>query len=176
MPNDNMVKPTDRIHTQQADALKRNAEIVAELGGPGESIEEVRAHADAVRAVWNYGGPEMAVNEARSIPGPFRDVPVQFYRPTVDGTLPVFVYLHGGRLSSPPAGIELHCGREVPVTHDDRQRLGRDSSVNQPLCQAPTKIMGTGVFDPYPSFVIGQPNNDTCLLSDRRDDPADAVL
>jgi acetyl esterase len=96
MPNDNMVKPTDRIHTQQADALKRNAEIVAELGGPGESIEEVRAHADAVRAVWNDGGPEMAVNEARAIPGPFRDVPVQFYRPTVDGTLPVFVYLHGG--------------------------------------------------------------------------------
>ena len=29
MPNDNMVKPTDRIHPQQADALKRNAEIVA---------------------------------------------------------------------------------------------------------------------------------------------------
>jgi acetyl esterase len=96
MPNDNMVKPTDRIHTQQADALKRNAEIVAELGAPGESIEEVRAHADAARAVWNEGGPEMALNEARTVPGPFRDVPVQFYRPSADGNLPVFVYLHGG--------------------------------------------------------------------------------
>ena len=38
----------------------------------------------------------MAINEARTIPGPFRDVPVRFYRPTADGELPVFVYLHGG--------------------------------------------------------------------------------
>ncbi|MBT3399404.1 MAG: alpha/beta hydrolase fold domain-containing protein, partial [Rhodospirillaceae bacterium] len=96
MPNDNMVKPTDRIHPQQADALKRNAEIVAELGGPGEGIEEVRARAEAARTIWNEGGPDMAVDEARAIPGPFRDVPVQFYRPAADGTLPVFVYLHGG--------------------------------------------------------------------------------
>jgi acetyl esterase len=96
MPNDNMVKPTDRIHPQQADALKRNAEIVAELGGPGEGIEEVRARAEAGRTIWNEGGPDMAVDEARVIPGPFRDVPVQFYRPVADGTLPVFIYLHGG--------------------------------------------------------------------------------
>ena len=87
MPNDNMVKPTDRIHPQQADALKRNAEIVAELGGPGEGIEEVRARAEAARAIWNEGGPEMAVDEARTIPGPFREVPVQFYRPSADGAL-----------------------------------------------------------------------------------------
>jgi acetyl esterase len=96
MPNDNTVRPTDRIHPQQAEALKRNAEIVAELGGPGEGVEEVRARAEAARAVWNEGGPDMAVNEARTIPGPFRDVPVQLYRPSADGTLPVFVYLHGG--------------------------------------------------------------------------------
>lgn len=96
MPNDNTVKPTDRIHPQQAEALKRNAEIVSKLGGPGEGIEEVRARAETARAVWNEGGPEMAVDEARTIPGPFRDVPVRFYRPSADGTLPVFVYLHGG--------------------------------------------------------------------------------
>ncbi len=96
MPNDNTVRPTDRIHPQQADALKRNAEIVAEIGGPGEGIEEVRARAEAARAVWNEGGPEMVLDEARVIPGPFRDVPVQLYKPSDDGSLPVFVYLHGG--------------------------------------------------------------------------------
>ena len=96
MPNDNIVKPTDRIHPQQLEALKRNAEITAALGTPGDGIDEVRAHAEAVRAVWNRGGPEMDTNEARTIPGPFRDVPVQFYRPKAEGNLPVFVYLHGG--------------------------------------------------------------------------------
>lgn len=96
MPNDNTVRMTDRIHPQQAEALRRNAEIVEGLGGPGEGIEQVRERAEAARAVWNEGGPEMAVDEARTIPGPFRDVPVQFYRPAADGVLPVFVYLHGG--------------------------------------------------------------------------------
>ncbi|MBS29333.1 MAG: hypothetical protein CL566_10510 [Alphaproteobacteria bacterium] len=103
MSNDNTVKMTDRIHPQQAEAMQRNAEIVEGLGGPGEGIEEVRERAEAARAVWNEGGPDMDVKEARTIPGPFRDVPVQFYRPVADGDLPVFVYLHGGgfRIGSP---------------------------------------------------------------------------
>ncbi|MBO6781908.1 MAG: alpha/beta hydrolase fold domain-containing protein, partial [Alphaproteobacteria bacterium] len=62
----------------------------------GETLEEVRTQAEAARAVWNQGGPEMAVNEARTIPGPFRDVPVQLYKPSENDKLPVFVYLHGG--------------------------------------------------------------------------------
>ena len=96
MPNETASDPTQLIHPQMADALKRNAEVVAEVGGAGESLEEVRAQAEAARAVWNRGGPEMAVNEARSIPGPFRDVPVQLYKPSDADGLPVFVYLHGG--------------------------------------------------------------------------------
>lgn len=96
MPTDTKPDPTSLIHPQMAEALKRNAEIVAEVGGAGESISEVRAQAAAARAVWNRGGPEMALDEARTIPGPFRDVPVQLYKPADTGGLPVFVYLHGG--------------------------------------------------------------------------------
>lgn len=96
MPSDTTSNPTELIHPQMAAALKRNAEIVAQVGGAGEGIAEVRAQAEAARAVWNQGGPDMAVNEARSIPGPFRDVPVQLYKPADTDGLPVFVYLHGG--------------------------------------------------------------------------------
>jgi acetyl esterase len=96
MTYDNVVRPTDRIHPQMAEAMARNAEIVAGLGGPGEGVEEVRARAAAARDVWNEGGPEMAVHEARTIPGPFRDVPVMLYKPADTDGLPVFVYLHGG--------------------------------------------------------------------------------
>jgi len=103
MPSETSTNPQALIHPQQAAALKRNAELVAENGGPGEGITEVRARAEAVRAFWNAGGPEMAVNETRSIPGPFRDIPVQFYKPENADDLPVFVYLHGGgfKIGSP---------------------------------------------------------------------------
>jgi acetyl esterase len=88
--------PQALIDPQQADALARNAEIMAGLGGPGETVAENRERAEAAREIWNEGGPAMAVNEARTIPGPFRDVPVQFYKPDGEDNLPVFVYLHGG--------------------------------------------------------------------------------
>ncbi|MBT5571709.1 MAG: alpha/beta hydrolase fold domain-containing protein [Alphaproteobacteria bacterium] len=96
MPSETANNPHALIDPQQAEALARNAEIVADLGGPGETIAENRERAEAARTVWNQGGPVMAVNEARTIPGPFRDVPVQFYKPDDEGDLPVFVYLHGG--------------------------------------------------------------------------------
>ena len=84
------------IDPQQADALVRNAEIMAGLGGTGKTLEENRERAEAARGIWNQGGPVIAMNEARTIPGPFRDVPVQFYRTDEEASLPVFVYLHGG--------------------------------------------------------------------------------
>ncbi|MEK9707121.1 MAG: alpha/beta hydrolase fold domain-containing protein [Alphaproteobacteria bacterium] len=90
------LSPTALIHPQMDAALKRNAEIVAQVGGAGEAIGEVRAQAEAARAIWNEGGPEMAVNAAHTIPGPFRNIPVQFYKPSDTDGLPVFVYLHGG--------------------------------------------------------------------------------
>ncbi len=85
-----------RIDPQQAAALKRNAEIVASAGGPGETIAEIREHANAARAIWNEGGPQMAVQRDVTVPGPFRDVPMRLYKPTDTPGLPVFVYLHGG--------------------------------------------------------------------------------
>jgi acetyl esterase len=103
MPSETAHNPQAMIQPQQAAALKRNAELVAEGGGPGEGIVEVRARAEAVRKIWNAGGPVMAVNEDRTIPGPFRDVPVALYKPSDADNLPVFVYLHGGgfKLGSP---------------------------------------------------------------------------
>jgi acetyl esterase len=103
MPSETSTNPQALIDPQQAAALKRNAELVAENGGPGEGITEIRARAEAVRGAWNAGGPAMAVDEARIIPGPFRDIPVQLYKPSESDDLPVFVYLHGGgfKLGSP---------------------------------------------------------------------------
>ena len=103
MPSETSTNPQALIDPQQAEALKRNGEIVAENGGPGEGIAEVRERAESVRKHWNAGGPEMATNEARTIPGPFRDVPVQLYKPSDADGLPVFVYLHGGgfKIGSP---------------------------------------------------------------------------
>ncbi len=85
-----------KIDPQQAEALKRNAEIVEGLGGPGETIAEIRERADAARLVWNEGGPAMAVQRDVTAPGPFREVPMRLYKPSDDAGMPVFVYLHGG--------------------------------------------------------------------------------
>jgi acetyl esterase len=85
-----------KIDPHQADALKRNAEIVESVGGPGETITEIRANANAARAIWNEGGPKMAVQRDVTVPGPFRDVPIRFYKPADKPDLPAFVYLHGG--------------------------------------------------------------------------------
>lgn len=103
MPSETADNPHALIDPQQAAALARNAEIMAGLGGSGETIAEIRERAEAARIVWNEGGPAMAVNEARTIPGPFREVPVQLYKPSDADNLPVFVYFHGGgfKLGSP---------------------------------------------------------------------------
>lgn len=85
-----------KIDPQQAAALKRNAEIVESVGGPGETIGEIRTQANAARAVWNEGGPQMAVQRDLTVPGPFRDVPMRLYKPADSADLPVFIYLHGG--------------------------------------------------------------------------------
>ena len=85
-----------KIDPQQAAALKRNAEIVESVGGPGETIGQIREQADAARLVWNEGGPQMADQRDLTVPGPFRDVPMRLYKPTDNADLPVFIYLHGG--------------------------------------------------------------------------------
>jgi acetyl esterase len=76
--------------------LKRNAEIVESVGGPGETMAEIREHANAARLVWNEGGPTMAVQRDETVPGPFRDVPMRLYKPSENADMPVFIYLHGG--------------------------------------------------------------------------------
>ena len=85
-----------KIDPQQAEALRRNAEIVESVGGAGETIPEIRQQHSAARAIWNQGGPEMAVQRDLTVPGPFRDVPVRLYKPADAPDLPVFVFLHGG--------------------------------------------------------------------------------
>jgi acetyl esterase len=94
--NDATEKWRAKIDPQQAAALERNAEIVASVGGPGETIAEIRAQADAARAIWNEGGPAMAAQQDLSPPGPFRDVPLRLYKPSDAADMPVFIYLHGG--------------------------------------------------------------------------------
>ncbi|NKB50556.1 MAG: alpha/beta hydrolase fold domain-containing protein [Alphaproteobacteria bacterium] len=99
-----------KIDPQQAAALERNAEIVENVGGAGETIAEIRTQADAARAVWNEGGPEMAVQQDLSVPGPFRDVPMRLYKPTDAADMPVFIYLHGGGFK---LGSELSNDRQM---------------------------------------------------------------
>lgn len=99
-----------KIDPQQATALKRNAEIVESVGGAGETLDEIRAQANAAREIWNQGGPAMAVQRDLSAPGPFRDVPMRLYKPTDTAGLPAFVYLHGGGFK---LGNELSNDRQM---------------------------------------------------------------
>lgn len=113
MANQNVADTVDwhaKIDPQQAAALKRNAEIVESVGGPGETISEIRTNADAARVIWNEGGPEMAVQRDMTVPGPFRDVPLRLYKPADTPGLPVFVYLHGGGFK---LGNELSNDRQM---------------------------------------------------------------
>lgn len=99
MANPNVAETVDwhaRIDPQQAAALRRNAEIIESVGGPGETVGEIRESINASRAIWNEGGPEMAVQRDVTVPGPFRDVPLRLYKAADAPGLPVFVYLHGG--------------------------------------------------------------------------------
>ena len=113
MANEDIAATVDwhaKIDPQQAEALRRNAEIVESVGGPGETISEIRTNANAVRAIWNEGGPEMAVQRDVMAPGPFRDVPMRLYKPVDTTGLPVFVYLHGGGFK---LGNELSNDRQM---------------------------------------------------------------
>jgi acetyl esterase len=99
MADQNVAETVDwhaKIDPQQAAALKRNAEIVESVGGPGETMAEIRERANAARLVWNEGGPTMAVQRNETVPGPFRDVPMRLYKPNDTADMPVFIYLHGG--------------------------------------------------------------------------------
>ena len=99
MADQNVAETVDwhaKIDPQQSAALKRNAEIVESVGGPGETMAEIRERANAARLVWNEGGPTMAVQRDETVPGPFRDVPMRLYKPSDTADMPVFIYLHGG--------------------------------------------------------------------------------
>ena len=59
------------------------------------SPDEMRALYDAMSAM--AGEPaEVGSVEDRTVPGPAGDVAVRVYRPDVDGSAPVLVFLHGG--------------------------------------------------------------------------------
>jgi acetyl esterase len=85
------------LDPQMAAALQRMNEIACGVGPsvlPG--IEGIRDQARRSRAWWNEGGPAVAEVREQLIPGPFRDVPVVVYRPSMRANLPIFVFLHGG--------------------------------------------------------------------------------
>ncbi|MCH2548766.1 MAG: alpha/beta hydrolase fold domain-containing protein [Alphaproteobacteria bacterium] len=86
----------DKVHPQQAAALKKNIEIVESLGGAGETLYEIRESTNKARSIWNKGGPDMDVQQDKSIAGPFRDVPMRLYKWKNKPNLPIFLYLHGG--------------------------------------------------------------------------------
>jgi acetyl esterase len=87
---------TARIDPQLAAALKKAADISAELGPPVGGVAGVRNNAARGREYWNEGGPQMARTERKTISGPLRDIPVVVYYPSTKPKLPVFVYFHGG--------------------------------------------------------------------------------
>lgn len=94
-------EPASDIHAlldpQMAAALQRMREIAASTGAstlPG--MEGVREQARRSREWWNEGGPAVLEVREREIPGPFRNVPVVVYRPSMRADLPVLVFLHGG--------------------------------------------------------------------------------
>lgn len=92
-----------KMDPQMAAALKKAADIAAELAPPVGGVQGVRQSAALGRKYWNEGGPQMARVEERTIPGPLRDIPVVIYYPATAPSLPVFVYLHGGgyRIGNP---------------------------------------------------------------------------
>ena len=78
-------------------ALARSAELAASFGPPAPGVTGMRMHAARGRQYWNEGGPELEAVEERTIPGPYRDVPVVVYRlRRSERPQPVFLYLHGG--------------------------------------------------------------------------------
>jgi acetyl esterase len=85
------------LDPQMIAALQRMREIAVDVGSstrPG--IEGIRDQAQRSRAWWNEGGPAVADVRENRIPGPFRQVPVVVYRPSMRADLPVYVFLHGG--------------------------------------------------------------------------------
>jgi len=84
------------VDPQLAAALKKAADIAAELGPPVGGVAGVRKNAAEGRRYWNEGGPKMALVERRTVKGPLRDIPVIVYYPETRPKLPAFVYFHGG--------------------------------------------------------------------------------
>jgi acetyl esterase len=67
----------------------------ARLSGGGYADMAARRHvAEQVRAPWAAGGPVMAGTETLTVGA--AGIRIRIHRPTLDATLPVLIYLHGG--------------------------------------------------------------------------------
>jgi acetyl esterase len=85
-----------RMDPEMQAALDKAQQLAAQYGPPGPDMASMRAFQVNVRTYWYEGGPAVAEEQAATIPGPYRQIPVMIYRPTKAATLPAFVYFHGG--------------------------------------------------------------------------------
>lgn len=97
--------PPPALDPQLVAALRRNEDIVADLGPVGAGAAQARAHFMASRAWWNEGGPTLAIDQDDTIPlSATRSVAVARYAAQASAALrPAYVFLHGGgfRLGAP---------------------------------------------------------------------------
>lgn len=86
----------DALHPQMAAAIGRLATATGELGKP-QSLEDARRFAVQARRWFNDEPPILASVVERTVPGPFRPIPVRVYTPYAAAARPAaIVYAHGG--------------------------------------------------------------------------------
>lgn len=86
-----------RLDPEMVAVLRKRLELTGERQQSETfSLIEERIAGEKGIEFWNEGGPDLAHCEDRMITGPYRQIPVRFYRPTDTHNLPVIVYLHGG--------------------------------------------------------------------------------
>lgn len=93
-----MTDTRNELAPEMATAVAKRAEIEAGLPplpqDPDMSL--VRARMLKERQFWNEDAPPVERVMHATLPGPFRNIPVQVYYPDTDATLPAIVYFHGG--------------------------------------------------------------------------------
>ena len=105
--------------------------LIAALNEQAAAAPQVERTVEATRVAYDgivalSGDPiELAEVEDRTIPGPAGDIPIRVYRPSVDETLPVCLYFHGGGFvvgsltSHDPVCRELAAAANVTVVAVD---------------------------------------------------------
>jgi acetyl esterase len=93
----------DSLNTAQPDDVETGVRLFQErcsadyerlAFADATDIREKRRIAEAVRAPWAAGGPEMAQSADRRVGD--MNVRVRLHQPAADPTLPVLIYIHGG--------------------------------------------------------------------------------